>query len=119
MQFSLIGMRNGDNFEISVRIHILDFIFNRMSFILRRDYEVLNHQLLHTLIEKVNGMQRYHKLSWEEDSDLNWSSWLNSNLPEDEDWSEDHDYLVPEEVGENIITASSIKEYDLRQRHLH
>lgn len=83
-----------------------------------RDYEVLNHQLLHTLIEKVNGMQRYHKL-WEEDSDLNWSSWLNSNLPEDEDWSEDPDYLVPEEVGENIITASSIKEYDLRQRHLH
>ncbi|XP_004298553.1 PREDICTED: protein GAMETE EXPRESSED 1 [Fragaria vesca subsp. vesca] len=81
-----------------------------------RDYEVLNHQLLHTLIEKVNGMQRYQKFTWDRDSDLNWSSWLDSNLPEDEDCSDDPDYLVPEQVGDNLITASSIKEYDLRQR---
>ncbi|KAL6140751.1 hypothetical protein ACLB2K_059046 [Fragaria x ananassa] len=81
-----------------------------------RDYEVLNHQLLHTLIEKVNGMQRYQKFTWDGESDLNWSSWLDSNLPEDEDCSDDPDYLVPEQVGDNLITASSIKEYDLRQR---
>ncbi|XP_028964430.2 protein GAMETE EXPRESSED 1 [Malus domestica] len=84
-----------------------------------RDYEVLNHQLLHTLIEKVNGMQRNQKLSWEADSDLNWSSWVDTNLPEDVDSSEDPDYLVPEEVGGNFITASTLKEYDLRQRLLH
>ncbi|KAL6286826.1 hypothetical protein ACE6H2_011216 [Prunus campanulata] len=83
-----------------------------------RDYEVLNNKLLHTLIEKVNGMQRYQKLSWEEDSEFNWSSWIDTNLPEDVDSSEDPDYLVPEEVGENFITASTIKEYDLRQRLL-
>ncbi|BBG99701.1 gamete expressed protein 1 [Prunus dulcis] len=64
------------------------------------DYEVLNNQLLHTLIEKVNGMQRYQKLSWEEDSEFNWSSWIDTNLQEDVDSSEDPDYLVPEEVGE-------------------
>lgn len=68
------------------------------SFKLCRDYEVLNHQLLHTLIEKVNGMQRYQKFTWDGESDLNWSSWLDSNLPEDEDCSEDPDYLVPEAV---------------------
>lgn len=93
-------------------------ISKRVPFKLCRDYEVLNNKLLHTLIEKVNGMQRYRKLSWEEDSEFNWSSWIDTHLPEDVDSSEDPDYLVPEEVGENFITASTIKEYDLRQRLL-
>ncbi|RXH90597.1 hypothetical protein DVH24_035361 [Malus domestica] len=107
-------------FAVIALVQLIYAIFTySMPFKRCRDYEVLNHQLLHKLIEKVNGMQRNQKLSWEADSDLNWSSWIDTNLPEDVDSSEDPDYLVPEEVGGNFITASTLKEYDLRQRLLH
>ncbi|PON71755.1 hypothetical protein TorRG33x02_253470 [Trema orientale] len=71
-----------------------------------RDYEVLNYQMLQTLIEKVNDIQR-QALSWEVDTDMNWSSWVDIDLPEDVNKTEDPDYIVPEEVGENSITTSS------------
>ena len=81
-----------------------------------RDYEVLNYQMLQTLIEKVNGMQR-QGASWELNTDINWSSWIDTDLPEDVNKSADPDYRAPEEVAENsITTSSSTKRYNLRRR---
>jgi hypothetical protein len=49
-------------------------------------HEVLNHKMLQTLIEKVNGMERHKELPWDVDSDVNWSKWIglvDTDLPED------------------------------------
>ncbi|KAJ0043891.1 hypothetical protein Pint_18542 [Pistacia integerrima] len=91
-----------------------------------RDYEFLNYQMLQTLLEKVNGMQRNKELSWESDydSDVDWPSWMDRELPEEANDFEDPNYLIsdsiPEEVGENFITTSSITtRYNLRPRSKH
>lgn len=77
---------------------------------------MLNHQMLQTLIEKVDGMQR-QALSWDMDSDVNWSSWVDFDLPEDVNTHEDPDYVAPEEVAENsITTTSTTRRYNLRHR---
>ncbi|KAF3970990.1 hypothetical protein ACB098_08G160800 [Castanea mollissima] len=82
-----------------------------------RDYEVLNHQMLLTLIEQINGMQRNEELSWDMDSDVNWSSWIDTDLPEDVNNFEDPDYILREEVGENSIMTTSIRRnYNLRHK---
>ncbi|GMY24776.1 protein GAMETE EXPRESSED 1-like [Fagus crenata] len=84
-----------------------------------RDYEVLNHHMLLTLIEKINGMERHKELSWDSDSDVNWSTWIDTDLPEDVNNFEEPDYKLPEEVGENSIMATSItRNYNLRHNHL-
>ncbi|MFQ6661055.1 hypothetical protein Gotur_029348, partial [Gossypium turneri] len=58
-----------------------------------RDYEYLNHQMLLTLIDKVDTMQRKEALSWEmEDSDVDWRSWVDVELPEDVGQLEDPDF---------------------------
>lgn len=88
--------------------------------LLCRDYEILNHQMLLTLVEKMNGMQRSKELSWDSDSDVDWSSWIDTDLPEEVEYFEDPNYRIPEEVGENWITNSSITtKYDLRPRPCH
>lgn len=77
-----------------------------------RDYDVLNHHMLLMLMEKINGMQTSNKLTWDSDSDMNWASWINSELSED---IEDSDYVLPEEIGENsITTTSTARKYNLR-----
>ncbi|OMO59894.1 hypothetical protein CCACVL1_24543 [Corchorus capsularis] len=91
-----------------------------------RDYEVLNHQMLQKLIEQVNDMMQGNNkaaLSWESDSDydadVDWSTWIDSELPEDMDKLEqDPDYVIREEVGENSISTSSnnTRRYNLRPR---
>ncbi|WRX21626.1 hypothetical protein QQP08_014113 [Theobroma cacao] len=83
-----------------------------------RDYEYLNHQMLLTLMEKVNKIQSNKALSWETESDdEDWSSWINAELPEDVDKFEDPDYIIQEEVVENLITTSSnTRKYNLRHR---
>lgn len=85
-----------------------------------RDYELLNHKMLLTLMEKVNSMQGNKELlSWDMDSDseVNWSSWVDTELTEDVGLLEDPDYLLPEEVGENSsVTGSNTKRYNLRRR---
>ncbi|XAR73587.1 hypothetical protein NMG60_11007601 [Bertholletia excelsa] len=48
-----------------------------------RDYEMLNHH------------------------DVEWSTWIDSELPEDLDNLEDPDYILPEEIGENSIMTTS------------
>ncbi|XP_059641842.1 protein GAMETE EXPRESSED 1 [Cornus florida] len=87
-----------------------------------RDYEALNHQMLRTLIEKVNDMQSKRDELWDVDSDVSWSSWIDTELPEDMNIVEDPDYLLPdyllpEEVRENSVATSLItRRYDLRPR---
>ena len=71
--------------------------------------------MLATLIEKVNGMQRNKESSWDMDSEVNWSSWVDTELPEDVDKLRDPDFMLPEEVGENSVATSTItRKYDLR-----
>ncbi|XWS47346.1 hypothetical protein CRYUN_Cryun14cG0144600 [Craigia yunnanensis] len=83
-----------------------------------RDYEMLNHQMLLTLIEKVNSIPKNSGLSWDTDSDVDSSSWIDTELPDDVDNLKDPDYmlLVPEEESEenSIETSSLSRKYDLR-----
>lgn len=80
---------------------------------------MLNYQMLQTLIEKVNCMQK-QELSWDMDSDVNWSSWIDSDLSEDVNALEDPDYRAQEEVAENSITTTSTRrKYNLRTRLRH
>ncbi|KAI3893355.1 hypothetical protein MKW92_012291 [Papaver armeniacum] len=75
-----------------------------------RDYEVLNHRMLETLIDKVNTMERRKAMPLEIDE---------SNLSEDENFCKDPDFLLPEEVAENSVTTSSYsRKYHLRPRRL-
>ncbi|XP_057799025.1 LOW QUALITY PROTEIN: protein GAMETE EXPRESSED 1-like [Salvia miltiorrhiza] len=85
-----------------------------------RDYEVLNHEMLVTLMEKVNSMQRSKEMvAWETDveSEVNWRSWVDTELTEDVQLLEDPDYVLPEEVEENSsVSTSHTKRYNLRRR---
>ncbi|KAA8547678.1 hypothetical protein F0562_004107 [Nyssa sinensis] len=82
-----------------------------------RDYEVLNHQMLLKLMDKVNGMEKNKELLWDMDSDVNWSSWVETELPEGVENIEDPDYILPEEVAENSVATTSItRNYNLRNR---
>ncbi|KAL3568485.1 hypothetical protein D5086_031136 [Populus alba] len=63
-----------------------------------RDYEVLNHHLILNVMDKINVMQKTRELSWETDSDVDWSSWIQTELAEGGDNLEDPDFMVPEEV---------------------
>ncbi|MED6208634.1 hypothetical protein PIB30_047172 [Stylosanthes scabra] len=84
-----------------------------------RDYEKLNHELLLTLVEKVNDMQMQKELL-EEDSDINWLQWINTDLSDDGDCLDDPSYtIIPEQIGEisdHSITSSSDMRYNLRPR---
>ncbi|KAJ4957037.1 hypothetical protein NE237_013820 [Protea cynaroides] len=88
-----------------------------------RDYEVLNHQMLLTLNEKINTMERNKLLfkgkdmDTDTESDVYLCSWIDEELP-DLDTCMDPDYMLPEEVGENSFSTTSItRRYDLRPRH--
>ncbi|XP_017255331.2 protein GAMETE EXPRESSED 1 [Daucus carota subsp. sativus] len=83
-----------------------------------RDYETLNHEMLLTLVEKFNVMQKQKDLSHDMDSDEEWSAWIDSDLPEDVGLLEDPDFVIPEEVGENsIVSSTTTRRYNLRSRH--
>ncbi|KAF6168043.1 hypothetical protein GIB67_011428 [Kingdonia uniflora] len=85
---------------------------------LLEDYEVLNHNMLVSLIEKVKAMEQHKYLPLDMESDIDMVSWIDQELPEDVDNSEDPDYMYREEIGENSITTSSLsRKYDLRPRH--
>ncbi|RAL37044.1 hypothetical protein DM860_003966 [Cuscuta australis] len=77
-----------------------------------RDYEVLNHQMLLTLIEKVNGIQKHKQLSWEmesdSDSEIDWSAWVDEELPDDVDELEDPDYIVHDKVAETPVLHNGV-----------
>ncbi|XP_017974430.1 PREDICTED: protein GAMETE EXPRESSED 1-like [Theobroma cacao] len=97
-------------FVLIASIQLLQAIFTY------RDYEYLNHQMLLTLMEEVNNIQSNGALSWETDSDVDWSSWIDDELAEDVDKLEDPDFIIQEEIGENLITTfSNTRKYNLRQ----
>ncbi|KAI9118541.1 hypothetical protein K1719_010873 [Acacia pycnantha] len=89
-----------------------------------KNYEVLSYHLIQDLIHRINIMEQREKLAWvmneeEEDDDLDWSRFIESDLPEEVDLIEDPDCEFPlEDVGENSITVSSRK-YNLRSRRSH
>ncbi|KAF5957677.1 hypothetical protein HYC85_004902 [Camellia sinensis] len=91
-----------------------------------RDYELLNYQMLiklnENLTEQFYGKQRNKEELWDVDmdSEMNWSSWVDTELPEDLDNLEDPDYILPEEVGENsVATTITTKKYNLRSQQYH
>ncbi|KAL2905505.1 Protein GAMETE EXPRESSED 1 [Bienertia sinuspersici] len=93
------------------------------SVITYRDYETLNHKMLLSLLDKVNGLQKTDGFSWNNDKDvdseIDWISWVEAELPEDTNLKEDPDYMLPtavEEIGENSIVTSTGRRYNLRHR---
>ncbi|XWS36711.1 hypothetical protein CRYUN_Cryun20dG0109300 [Craigia yunnanensis] len=107
--------------DIEQKTWLINLFSNNDMPILRcRDYEMLNHQMLLTLIEKVNSIRKNSELSWDTDSDVDWSSWIDTELPDDVDNLKDPDYMLPvlvEESEENSIATSTIsRKYDLRPR---
>ncbi|CAM8983774.1 unnamed protein product [Rhodiola kirilowii] len=88
-----------------------------------RDYDVLDHMMLTTLIDKVKWMEKNRSTSWDtddmdEDDDIIWSKWIDTDKTEEVEKLEDPDYFIQEEVGENSITTSSnARRYNLRRRH--
>ncbi|XP_061340357.1 protein GAMETE EXPRESSED 1-like [Gastrolobium bilobum] len=85
-----------------------------------RNYELLNHHMLLTLINKVNSMQKQKELSWDMDTDydVDWSQWVDTDLPDDVNCLDDPDFILPEKEGQNSITASAnTKCYNLRSRN--
>ena len=104
-----------------------------------RDYEVLNHGLLQTLVEKVRALEENaggRALSYgseSEEESLRDYSWVFDELADEVDSKMDPTYVLPpaerspltrrrneivvaEEIGENSITASVSRKYNLRPR---
>ncbi|TVU09729.1 hypothetical protein EJB05_43222 [Eragrostis curvula] len=103
-----------------------------------RDYEMLNHRLLQTLVEKVRALEDNaggrRALSYgadESERSLMDYSWVFDELPEEVDSKMDPSYALPPEtprrrctdqvvlaegVGENSITTSVSRKYNLRPR---
>ncbi|RZC55518.1 hypothetical protein C5167_014388 [Papaver somniferum] len=103
------------SFLVAAAVQLLFSIFSY------RDYEVLNHRMLETLIEKVNTMERKKAampLEIDENyDDVDFSTWIDEDLSEEETFSKDPDFLLPEEVAETSVTTSSYsRKYDLRPR---
>ncbi|XP_058723920.1 protein GAMETE EXPRESSED 1-like [Vicia villosa] len=86
-----------------------------------KDYERLNHQMLQTLVNKINTMQKIKESSWDLDMDDDvddWSQWIDTDLPDDVNCVDDPDYIIPEEVAENSMSTSiTTKNYNLRLRN--
>lgn len=78
-------------------------------------------KLNENLTEQFYGKQRNKEL-WDVgmDSEMNWSSWVDTELPEDLDNLEDPDYILLEEVEDNSVatTITTIK-YNLRRQQYH
>ncbi|KAG4387416.1 hypothetical protein AAZX31_11G219000 [Glycine max] len=98
-------------FMVAALVQLLHAIFTY------KNYETLNHQMLLTLINKVNSMQKEKELSWDLDSDYgDWSEWVDADLPDDVNCLDDPDYILPQEVAENSMTVK--KNYNLRNHNL-
>lgn len=86
-----------------------------------RDYDVLNHQILLGLVDKVNGMQSKREISWDDEdteSEVDWTSWVDTDLTDDDDNLGDPDYKIPlENKGSPVITSSMTRRlYNFRPR---
>ncbi|KAM0876728.1 hypothetical protein ACQ4PT_035988 [Festuca glaucescens] len=117
-------------FLTAATIQILHSIFTF------RDYEVLNHRLLQTLVEKVRMLEentgdRMLPYGSESDESLGNYSWVFDELTDEADSKGDPNYALPEtvrrryndalpeEVAENSITTSVSRKYNLRPRGRH
>ncbi|TVU03350.1 hypothetical protein EJB05_51112, partial [Eragrostis curvula] len=97
-----------------------------------KDYDVLNHHLLQTLVEKVRAIEGnavcehkiYDPYSSGSDESLGNYSWIVDELQDDVDSKVDPDFVVPqkirpvllEEIGENSIATCDSRRYNLRPR---
>jgi hypothetical protein len=113
--------------------------YNFFFYLSSRDYEVLNHGLLQTLVEKVRALEENaggRALSYgseSEEESLRDYSWVFDELADEVDSKMDPTYVPPpewspptrrrrnevvvaEEIGENSITASVSRKYNLRPR---
>ncbi|KAL6846217.1 hypothetical protein ACP4OV_023665 [Aristida adscensionis] len=105
-----------------------------------RDYEMLNHRLLQTLVEKVRSLEENalpYGAAESDDQSLRDYSWVFDELADEVDSKVDPTYALPperarggrcaagdavgmpEEVGENSITTSVGRRYNLRPRNRH
>ena len=76
-----------------------------------RDFERLNHEMLQDLINKVK--------SWDTDSDVDSSQWIDTEIQDGIDNLEDSDYLpsIEKDTGENSnVTSLATRKYNLRGR---
>ncbi|CAL5187039.1 unnamed protein product [Lathyrus oleraceus] len=85
-----------------------------------KDFEKMNHQMLLTLVNKINNFQNIQKMEetcWNFD-DVDWSQWIDNDLSDDVNQLDDPDFIIQEEVAENSISISpSTKKYNLRLRN--
>ncbi|KAH7511131.1 hypothetical protein JRO89_XSUnG0222000 [Xanthoceras sorbifolium] len=93
-----------------------------------RDYEQLNHRMLVDMMERLRNIRsnsgKERDLCLEMDTSsytsVHWPSWITNDLLDDADSRQDPDYFLPEEIGENSITTSSMaRKYNLRPRGRH
>ena len=84
----------------------------------RRDYEVLNHDILLRLVDTVNSMQSKRDRSWDEDSEseVDWNTWIDTDIIDDGDSLRDPDYKIPEQIMDSSVLTSSSRLYNLRAR---
>ncbi|KAJ3670956.1 hypothetical protein LUZ60_008382 [Juncus effusus] len=88
-----------------------------------KDYDILNHQMLQTLVEKVlaieasSGQKNLPLGTESDDESLIKYSWICGELEDEVDSRVDPDYNLPEGMGESSITTSINKRYNLRRRY--
>ncbi|XP_057492446.1 LOW QUALITY PROTEIN: protein GAMETE EXPRESSED 1-like [Actinidia eriantha] len=105
-------------FVLIASIQLLHAIFTY------KDFELENNRMLLKMYEhfmdQFNGTRTREEVLSDTESDMNWSSLVVTELPEDVDKFEDPDYMLPEGIGENsVATTSSTRRYNLRSRHYH
>ncbi|CAN6226488.1 unnamed protein product [Urochloa humidicola] len=101
-----------------------------------KDYDVLNHHLLQTLVEKVRAIEgntgvgdmAFDPYSSDSDGSLNSYAWIFDELQDEVDSNIDPDFVLPqqetpqknavllEQIGENFFTISDSRRYNLRPR---
>ncbi|ERN11004.1 hypothetical protein AMTR_s00024p00016890 [Amborella trichopoda] len=99
-----------------VVIAFVQLLYSVLTF---RDYEVLNHQMLLTVVEKLNAMEAYtekKKLSIGTNNDTKFLSWINKELQEDESLDDDPDYIPILHDEEESVSTITLKTYNLRPR---
>ncbi|XP_031497943.1 protein GAMETE EXPRESSED 1 [Nymphaea colorata] len=96
---------------------LIQIVYSVFSF---RDYEILNHRMLLTVIEKLNAIEGAYEddmtsLCTGDDTAL--VSLMKREILEEEDIHQDPDYHLPEEKGENSVTDSVSRTYNFRPRN--
>ncbi|XP_010422541.1 PREDICTED: protein GAMETE EXPRESSED 1-like [Camelina sativa] len=87
-----------------------------------RDYDVLNHQILLGLVDKVNNILSKREMSWDEEdteSEVDWTSWVDTDITDDDKNLGDADFKTPQVIkNKPDITSSTMtrRVYNLRPR---